>query len=659
MATEPRAQGIDVSYHQITVDWQAVRSAGIAFAFVKATDGANIVDSGFNANWAGAKAAGLLRGAYHYYQPAQDPLAQAENLARAIGADLGELPPVLDLEEDAGATSGLSVQVEAWLQEVERRLRRRPLIYTSQSKWLTLMRDASGQFPAWAANYQLWVADYPFQKTPQSQPLLPDGWSAWTFWQYSGSGSVIGIPVPVDLDEFNGSEADLRAWATHQLPSTRRVPKVTNQEMINAFQRAFGPAFWDVVTRAGLTGMAIPASNRALPYAGLPIDDLPDLTDADKAALKHELPPSGVVPRVTNQVMINAFSRAFGPTFWEVVTRAGLTGMADPDSNRTQPYAGPPIEDLPGLTDAEEAALKDALYVTWTHHALPGLHGPADPGGGWVREAYDVVQDSNVRAVKMLVPDLQPGEVAELRRIKPEMFITARLFSGQLNQPRGGGTPEGAGRWFANEVADQGDGNNPMNRAYNSGVRYFEVHNEPNLTTEGLDVNWRDGAEFARFFNTVVAELKPRYPEASFGFPGLSPGPVVAPRLVDIWAFLDQAQDALARADFLCGHAYWGGDGSQMEKAVGDLHLLCELYPNKLVFCTEFSNNNAGVPREQKMDEYAAFFAACQALPSNLGAMFIYVLSWRADDHKEGLLDLVNNQWRPTGLAARLGGHTF
>src|SRR5574337_244085 len=128
MTTPPRAQGIDVSYHQTAVDWQAVKSAGIAFAFVKATDGANIVDSRFDANWAGARAAGLLRGAYHYYQPSQDPLAQAENLARAIGADLGELPPVLDLEEDAGATAGLSAQVEAWLNEVERRLRRRPLI---------------------------------------------------------------------------------------------------------------------------------------------------------------------------------------------------------------------------------------------------------------------------------------------------------------------------------------------------------------------------------------------------------------------------------------------------------------------------------------------------------------------------------------------------
>lgn len=62
-----QAQGIDVSDHQGTIDWNAVRQAGQIFTFVKATDGITWTDPEFAANWSAAKAAGLLRGAYHFY----------------------------------------------------------------------------------------------------------------------------------------------------------------------------------------------------------------------------------------------------------------------------------------------------------------------------------------------------------------------------------------------------------------------------------------------------------------------------------------------------------------------------------------------------------------------------------------------------------------
>ncbi|HLE29926.1 MAG TPA: hypothetical protein VI793_17500 [Anaerolineales bacterium] len=299
-------------------------------------------------------------------------------------------------------------------------------------------------------------------------------------------------------------------------------------------------------------------------------------------------------------------------------------------------------------------------FLKWKHHALPGMHGPADPGGAWVPEAYDVIRSSKVRAVKMLCPDLQPEEVAQLRAIQADMFIMARLFNGQLSQPRGDGTPEGAGRWFANEVADPGDGNNPMNRAYNSGIRHFEVHNEVNLTVEGCGVNWKDGAEYARFFNTVVDSLKPRYPEALFGFPGLSPGPTFDIRPIEEYAFYRQAKAATDRADFICAHVYWGVVGAWAD-GVSLTRKVCETFPNKLIFISEFSNNKTETPSDVKADEYAQYYNACKALPSNLGGMFIYVLSWRDDAHNEGFLKLSQDEsrWEPKGKAERLGRHPF
>ncbi len=299
-------------------------------------------------------------------------------------------------------------------------------------------------------------------------------------------------------------------------------------------------------------------------------------------------------------------------------------------------------------------------FIKWQAHALPGLHGPADPGGAWVPEAYDVVRNTNVRAVKMLCPDLQPGEVQQIKAIRPDMFIMARLFNGQLSERRGDGTPEGTARWFANEVGDPGDGNSPMNRAYNSGIRYFEVHNEVNLTLEGCGVNWKDGAEYARFFNTVVDVLKPRYPEAKFGFPGLSPGPTFDIRPIEEYAFYKQAKAATDRADFMCAHVYWGVIGNWKD-GVSLTRKVCETFPNKPVFITEFSNNNKDVSDETKADEYAQYYQACQSLPSNLGAMFIYVLSWRDDHNHEGFLRLSTDgqRWEPTGRAARLGTHKY
>jgi hypothetical protein len=246
--------------------------------------------------------------------------------------------------------------------------------------------------------------------------------------------------------------------------------------------------------------------------------------------------------------------------------------------------------------------------------------------------------------------------IANLRAINPNLFFMARLFSGQLHEKRGSGGPEGAGRWFANEVADPGDGNSPLTRAYNSGIRHFEVHNEVNLTVEGCGVNWSDGAEFARFFNATVDALKPRYPEAQFGFPGLSPGAPGGVRMIDQWEFLNQARAATERADFMCCHFYWGGDGSDFGVAVNDLRRFCDQYPNQLVFCSEFSNNHPTTSRADKADQIAQFYAATQALPSNLGATFIYVLSWRDDRNNEGFLKLSADKarWETTDMAARL-----
>ena len=91
--------GVDVSLYEPHVNWRALRLQGYKFAFIRATSGTGYVDSKFAAHWSGARAEGILRGAYHYLFGGEDAKRQADLFIKTVGADKGELPPIVDLED--------------------------------------------------------------------------------------------------------------------------------------------------------------------------------------------------------------------------------------------------------------------------------------------------------------------------------------------------------------------------------------------------------------------------------------------------------------------------------------------------------------------------------------------------------------------------------
>ena len=192
--------GIDVSKYQPAVSWSEVLRAGNVFAFARATYGSGEVDPYFNSHWQGMKAAGVVRGPYHFFVTAEDATRQAELFVRTVGSlESGDLPPVLDVEQQSGTGSNLVGGVRTWLDVVEQGLGRRPIIYTGPAFWNANLTDGFGGYPLWVAEYGV----------PSPKPVK--GWDAWTFWQHSESGSVPGIPGDVDLNYFNGSLSDLEA----------------------------------------------------------------------------------------------------------------------------------------------------------------------------------------------------------------------------------------------------------------------------------------------------------------------------------------------------------------------------------------------------------------------------------------------------------------
>lgn len=190
--------GVDVSGHQGDVDWQALADAGLHFVYIKATEGIDFKDPGFEKHWQGAWTAGLLRGAYHFFQPLDDGGEQARFFLSTVDHRPGDLVPVVDVEisKDAAADVILA-ELKEWLDVVEADLGVKPKIYTDVNFWNGLGAEGFEDYP-------LWVAEYGVE-----EPALPEGWESWTIWQYSRKGSVPGIEGDVDKSRSSGPLAVL------------------------------------------------------------------------------------------------------------------------------------------------------------------------------------------------------------------------------------------------------------------------------------------------------------------------------------------------------------------------------------------------------------------------------------------------------------------
>jgi lysozyme len=197
----PTTPGIDVSYYQKTIDWPRVRRAGIGFAFIRVSDGVTIRDPMFATNWAQARRAGVIRGAYQYFRPDQSVIAQADLMIAAMrDRKPDDLPPVLDIEIDTGLRPDvLAARAKIWIDRVRDKLGVEPLIYTGNDLW----RNGGA---AALATQALWIAHY-----TSECPSLPAPWTRWAFWQHTDRGAVPGIEGPVDLDLFAGTIDELRA----------------------------------------------------------------------------------------------------------------------------------------------------------------------------------------------------------------------------------------------------------------------------------------------------------------------------------------------------------------------------------------------------------------------------------------------------------------
>lgn len=196
--TSPELHGVDVSHYQDTIEWDTVAvHQPIDFAFVKATEGHDYVDSLFCQNWESLKRLGIVRGAYHFFRAYGCGEEQAENFLTHVEMHPGDLVPVLDLERTDGMPPEVMREEAAiWLTKVAQALQVTPIIYSNQHFYETYLAGYFDQYPLWIARYS------------DDMPCLENG-KCWDIWQYSNEGCIDGICQKVDLNVFPGSKEAL------------------------------------------------------------------------------------------------------------------------------------------------------------------------------------------------------------------------------------------------------------------------------------------------------------------------------------------------------------------------------------------------------------------------------------------------------------------
>lgn len=229
--------GIDVSRWQPSVDWALLKSKGVEFVIIKATQGNYAVDSMLSKHVEGAKKAGMIIGLYHWADPLVDANAQAKYFVNAI-KNLPFNLVAVDVEQywadwkewsNGSIKKNISPTVisdnaRTILEYWKNNLKTTRILYSRAS----FIHGFARPMLTWVGGVHLWMAHYPYNSTrvrttwedfkanykPSiAGPNLPSGATTWKFWQFTGDKFVLpGVTTALDVNYFNGNLNDLRKF---------------------------------------------------------------------------------------------------------------------------------------------------------------------------------------------------------------------------------------------------------------------------------------------------------------------------------------------------------------------------------------------------------------------------------------------------------------
>jgi len=196
---------VDMSHYQTVSNLDGLKDAGIVGVIHKATEGTGWIDAKYAPRRQWFLESGFAFASYHFLRPGSLD-AQMRHYVNTAKPEEGEVV-ILDYEAD-GLTLGV---LEAAVAQLRLYAPSNPVCIYGGNLLETQIGSAKID---WLAGTTLWTAEY----TTRDAPKWPTGtWSKWSLWQYSDGkaggkpNDVAGISQ-VDCNEFNGSEAECRAW---------------------------------------------------------------------------------------------------------------------------------------------------------------------------------------------------------------------------------------------------------------------------------------------------------------------------------------------------------------------------------------------------------------------------------------------------------------
>ncbi len=198
-----RAVGIDVSFYNNDIDWQAVKAQGVEFAIIRVggrgwSTGVLYDDCRTQEYLRGARAAGIPIGVY-FYSTAINPYEAVEEASVALSAVGGiplDYPIFIDMEFSGEYPNGRADRLTASERaeiaiafcETIRNSGYRAGVYGGQN----FMKASIDYYSI--SQYTVWLASY------TANDKLPNFGNRYDIWQFTDRGRVRGIDGDVDMN---------------------------------------------------------------------------------------------------------------------------------------------------------------------------------------------------------------------------------------------------------------------------------------------------------------------------------------------------------------------------------------------------------------------------------------------------------------------------
>ena len=213
------AQGIDVSYHQGTIDWEKVKNSGqVDFAIIRCgigMDQTNQDDTQWENNTSECERLGIPYGTflYSYADTVEKARSEAQHVIRLVQGKNLTYPIYYDMEDNSvmnkidSKTAGEIAQT--FLNTLEANGYKNVAVYSSKSLFETkLTADIFNRYPRWVAHYN---------DTCGYQ-------GSYHMWQYTNKGQIDGITGNVDLDYKIGTWTSAGYTPAPATPTTPAAP---------------------------------------------------------------------------------------------------------------------------------------------------------------------------------------------------------------------------------------------------------------------------------------------------------------------------------------------------------------------------------------------------------------------------------------------------